>query len=71
MKKISVLLLLLFYIGIYGDKVALFRDSQSEPVKVFPYSVQQLPAEDQEALRHGIPIPSKQELTRLLEDYFS
>ncbi len=71
MKKASVLLLLLIYLGIYGGRLALWDDSESAPVKIFPYGAELYPDADQQALRHGIPITSLPEACRLLEDYFS
>lgn len=71
MKRTSVLLLLLVYLGIYGGKLSLLDDTHSKPLKVFPYDVSLYPHADQEALQHGIPITSDSEFVRLLEDYFS
>lgn len=71
MKKSSVILLLLIYLGVYGSQLALWDTDKALPVKVFPYEIQLYPVADQEALRHGIPITSPSDLQRISEDYFS
>lgn len=60
-----------FLLGIHDGKVALWYRDDPEPVQVFPYSASSLPLADQEALRHGIHIESKEDLIRLIEDYLS
>ena len=67
----SFLLLLSFFLGNYGGKVALWRAGIAEPVQVFPYSVASLPPADQNNLNNRIEIKTEQELMRLLEDYLS
>ena len=71
MKKISVLLLFILYLGVYGDSLALWGNSDVTPVKIFPYKLSVYPVADQQALRHGIPITSPRVAQQLLEDYFS
>ena len=71
MKKASVLLLLLIYLGIYGDHLALWSDRSTVPLQVFPYLAEVYPDADQQSLRHGIPITSQPEACRIFEDYFS
>ena len=64
-------LLLAGYIGLYGGKIALFRNGQDEPEKVFPYAVESLPPQVQKALEKGIPFENLEKLTGLLETYLS
>ncbi len=71
MKKASVLLLFLLYLGTCGEHLALWRDTREKPLKIFPYAITMYPDADQKALRRGIPITSLPEAYRLLEDYFS
>ena len=71
LRILSVLFALLCYLGVHNGFLALWDDSKSEPLHVFPYRADIFPQADQQALRHGIPIPSQEELSRLLEDYFS
>lgn len=74
MKKIrvlSVLVILCCYLGLHGGYLALWNSADAQPLQVFPYRAEGYPEADQKALRHGIPITSREELARLLEDYFS
>lgn len=71
MKLVLQILLLSFFLGNYNGNVALWRSGQPDPIRVFPYSVQSLPPQDQERLNQGIEIESEQALIRLLEDYLS
>lgn len=65
------LLLLVFYLGTYGGKVALFRGNSKKPMKVFPYSVSTLPADARAALDKRIPVKSREDLVKLIETYLS
>ena len=71
MRKASVVLLFLIYLGVWGGRLALRSDASAAPLKVFPYAVDLYPEADQQALRRGIPITSLREGYRLMEDYFS
>ena len=64
-------LIFLFILGCKDGFIALWKDSDPEPVRVFPYSVQSLPPADQKALEKGIPIEDAEDLKHLLEDYLS
>lgn len=68
---IANILLLGFLLGIYEGKVALWKDNQKKPIKVFPYQASLLPEADQERLRQGVHVKSISELYKLIEDYFS
>lgn len=64
-------LLFLFILGSSDGFIALWKDSNPEPVRVFPYSIASLPEADRQALEQGIRIETETDLTRLLEDYLS
>ncbi len=64
-------LLFSFILGSHEGYIALWKDGDPKPVRVFPYSVRSLPQADQEALEKGIRIDSESELIRLVEDYLS
>ncbi len=66
--RIAVLGLLL---GIHDGHIALWDGNDPEPIRVFPYRAELLPAADQAALEKGIVLDSVQELRRLLQDYLS
>ena len=71
MKRLLSVFLLLLYLGLWGDHLALLRDDQTQPLYVFPYRAALYPEADLQALKHGIPITSKEDACRILEDYFS
>ncbi len=69
--RIGYILCLGFLLGVHNGQIALWQDDDPQPIKVFPYSASCLPEADQKALHKGIPINSKEDLARLLEDFFS
>ena len=58
-------------LGVHKGKIALWKDDDPKPFKVFPYHVSMLPIEAQQALKKGIRVESMDELNRLLEAYLS
>lgn len=68
---LSSMALLGFLLGVHKGYIALWKDGDPEPVRVFPYRVSGLPLQDQQFLERGIPITSQSELHRLLQDYLS
>ena len=74
MKKIRYFYFVLifgFLLGISDGYIALWKDGQEKPMRVFPYKAESLPAADQRALEHGIHLNSKEDLIALVEDYLS
>ena len=68
-KLLSQLLLLGFLLGIHNGRVALWKDPDPEPYKVFPYPASALPPEARGALEKGIRIDSMEELNKFLENF--
>lgn len=64
-------LIFTFLLGNYNGYIALWKEGDSIPLRVFPYSVQSLPPADQKLIANGIPIASQEQLQMLLEDYLS
>ena len=60
-----------FLLGVHDGRIALWKDEQPEPVKIFPYHARMLPAADRRALEEGIRFDSAEDLVRLLDDYLS
>jgi hypothetical protein len=56
---------------VFRGHIALWKDPDPQPIRVFPYSVSMLPKEDQRVLEEGIRADTVTELTRRLEDYLS
>lgn len=65
------LMLLGFLLGIHHGRVALWKDDDPEPYRIFPYPVSVLPQDVRDALRAGIRIESEADLDRLLESLCS
>ena len=70
-RNLYCILLLGYLLGIHNGNVALWKDGDPKPLRVFPYSAASLPEADQRLLEKGIPIDSLGDLTRYIEDYFS
>lgn len=69
--NVCLILLLGFLLGIHNGNVALWKDNDPKPLRVFSYPASSLPEADRRLLEKGIHIDSLGELTRLIEDYFS
>lgn len=63
--------LLGFLLGVRDGRIALWRDGDSAPMRVFPYPIAALPTQTQQQLRNGIRIDDTEELNRLLENLLS
>lgn len=59
------------YLGLYHGYAALWNGSNATPSHIFPYRDETYSHADRSALEQGIPFCTQQELTHLLEDYFS
>lgn len=68
---LSILFIFGFLLGIHQGKVALWKDDDPKPVRVFPYSAQLLPPADRQALEEGIRFESLDDLMRVITDYLS
>lgn len=64
-------LLAVYLLGIHDGKVALWKGNDPEPIKVFPYSADQLPEDARKQLEAGMTFNSLKELRRTIEDYLS
>lgn len=60
-----------FLLGIHEGKIALWKNEDPQPVKVFPFYAKFLPSADRRALEEGIRFESVEDLQRLLTDYMS
>lgn len=59
------------YLGLSNGNLALWKDGNVQPEKVFPYHISLFPQSDQNLIKKGIPIHSKEELSQLLDDFLS
>ena len=69
--NIYCILCLGYLLGVYRGQIALWKDPDPQPMRVFPYSVSMLPEEYRPTLEKGIRAYSIIELTKQLEDYLS
>lgn len=65
------LMLLGFLLGVHEGRIALWKDGNSEPWRIFPYPYAVLPSETQTELKKGIRIDTMEDLDRLLENLLS
>ena len=67
----SLFLSLGLILGVHRGYIALWRDTESEPYKVFPYKAAILPEQERLRLEAGIPIRDEDHLHSLIEEYLS
>ncbi len=60
-----------FLLSVHDGKVALYKDQDPEPCRVFPCELSSLPLAAQLALKAGIPIDSAEDLKALIEKYLT
>lgn len=68
-KIIGLCLLLLLQLGVQDGYLAL-KDSNGNSY-IFPYKAELYTQTDQALLEKGIPLPNRESLSAVLEDYFS
>lgn len=68
---ICPLLLLGFLLGIHNGRVAIWKDGETAPWRIFPYPVAVLPTDTQTQLRQGIRIETMDDLDHFLENLLS
>ena len=61
------ILLLGFLLGVHNGRIALWKDGQNHPMKVFPYPAAVLPEATQQQLLKGMRVDSMEDLDQLLE----
>lgn len=59
-----------YIIGIYGDRIAVFKKGSETPETVTDISISEFTAADREILKKGIIAKSKSEVHKILEDYY-
>lgn len=64
-------LLMSFLLGSYNGRLALWKDEDPTPCKVFPCPIVVLPGAVQEQLRNGIRLETIEDVNRLLENFLS
>ena len=65
------MLLLNFILGVHNGRLAMWKDEDPTPCKVFPCPIIVLPAAVQEQLKAGIRLETMEDVNRLLENFLS
>lgn len=60
-----------YTLSVYDGRIAVFENSDSQPIEVFDVYVSSLPYNEQVELRNGLTAADRDELQRLIEDYTS
>ena len=58
-----------YYLRDWGGYIALFEAGNNRPLEIYPVYTHLLPQSDAESLRLGIPLSSREQADRLLEDF--
>ena len=64
-------LLLGFLIGSYNGRLAVWKDDDPEPYRVYPCPVYLLPKDERNALQKGIRIDTMEDVAHFLENFLS
>lgn len=64
-------LLLSFLLGVHDGRLAMWKDEDPTPCKVFPCPVIVLPKAVQQQLKAGIRLDTMEDVNRLLENFLS
>lgn len=64
-------LILAILLGSHKGFLALWRQGEDAPLRVYPLRIDTLPPADQKLLEEGIPVENEGQLAQLLEDYWS
>ena len=70
-KRLALVCLAGYLLGISRVYVAIWRDEDPQPWLITDMPVSALPPADQKALKEGISLPEDYPLTKALEDYCS
>lgn len=70
-RHICTILLLGFLLGVHEGRIAIWKDGNAEPWRIFPYPLAVLPSDTQQELKKGIKIDTMDDLDRLLENLLS
>lgn len=67
-KHLAALLLAGYLLGIRGGHVALWKQDDPEPLRIFPWSAAMLPAKIRHALEQGIRVEAESDIGKLIEE---
>lgn len=67
-KQLAMVLLVGYLLGIRNGRVALWKQDDPEPLRIFPWSAAMLPGQIRQALEDGIHVEADSDIGRLIED---
>ena len=70
-KLLPVALMLTFFVGVHNGRLALWKNEDPTPCKVFPCPIILLPTKVQEQLKYGVRLETIEDVNRLLENFLS
>ena len=70
-KQLAAILLAGYLLGIRGGHVALWKQDDPQPLRIFPWSANMLPQKIRTALEHGIYVEADSDIGRLIQDMIS
>ncbi len=71
MRPILPALLLGFLVGSYNGRLAVWKNDDPEPYRVYPCPIYLLPKKERAALQQGIPINDMDDVSEFLENFLS
>jgi hypothetical protein len=69
--RLATVILLGFLVGSYNGRLAVWKDDDPEPFRVFPCPVYLLPKKDRDALSAGIRVETMDDVKNFLENFLS
>ena len=60
-----------FLLGVHDGRLAMWKDDDPTPCKIFPCPVVVLPKNVQQQLKNGIALETIEDVNRLLENFLS
>ena len=63
--------ILSFFLGVHDGRLAMWKDEDPTPCRVFPCPVVLLPKPVQQILKSGIRLETMEDVNRLLESFLS
>lgn len=70
-RHLCTLVVLGFLVGSYNGRIAVWKDDDPEPFRVYPCPIYLLPHKEREALKRGIRIEDMDDVGRFIENFMS
>jgi hypothetical protein len=70
-KQLAAMILVGYLLGIRSGHVALWKQDDPQPLRVFPWSANMMPHKIRQALEKGIYVEKDSDIGRLIQDMIS